>query len=406
MPKKISIKTIRIVLLLKAGLWLSTCVNRTPQLVVQFIDTPARSPSAQPFLFTDPGGNIYLTWIQQNDTLAHLRMAQWKDSTWSAPVDVISGNNWFVNWADYPVAVSNGKGSFLAHFLEKRDTGKFSYDIKIVASADGRKWTTPVLLHNDGQPAEHGFVYMVPYGEHVLITWLDGRNTANAQMNDGDHHGHRSAMTLRAAVVNYRGEKQQEWELDGRVCDCCQTTAAITTKGPVVIYRDRSEDEVRDIALVRLLNGQWSPPRILYSDNWKIAGCPVNGPRCDAIGNTLVIAWFAVVQDQPEVKVIFSADGGETFGPVIRVSTGHTIGRVDVVLLDEKTAVVSWIEDAAILIRMISADGKMGKSIKLASTSEARGSGFPQLTRTNEGAMMAWTDAVSQVIKAARIIFQ
>ena len=62
-------------------------------------------------------------------------------------------------------------------------------------------------------------------------------------------------MTLRAAFIDKKGNKINEWELDGRVCDCCQTTAAITNDGPVVVYRDRSDDEVRDMSIVRYVNG-------------------------------------------------------------------------------------------------------------------------------------------------------
>ena len=36
--------------------------------------------------------------------------------------------------------------------------------------------------------------------------------------------------------------------LDDRVCECCSTSAAMTANGPVIVYRDRSADEVRDIA--------------------------------------------------------------------------------------------------------------------------------------------------------------
>ena len=36
-------------------------------------------------------------------------------------------------------------------------------------------------------------------------------------------------------------------EIDARVCDCCQTDAAMTSEGAVLIYRDRSDDEIRDL---------------------------------------------------------------------------------------------------------------------------------------------------------------
>ena len=52
-------------------------------------------------------------------------------------------------------------------------------------------------------------------------------------------------MTLRAASINNNNQILEEYLLDARVCDCCQTDVAMTQDGPIVIYRDRSEDLVR-----------------------------------------------------------------------------------------------------------------------------------------------------------------
>jgi hypothetical protein len=110
-----------------------------------------------------------------------------------------------------------------------------------------------------------------------------------------------------------------------------------------------------------------------------------------------------MVNDKGEVKVIFSPNGGASFDEPIRIDSGNAIGRVDVVLLNEKTAVVSWVEEAAIRIRKISSDGKLEKTIRVAETSEARAGGFPQLTRFANGVIMAWTDEATKTIKTASI---
>ena len=86
---------------------------------------------------------------------------------------------------------------------------------------------------------------------------------------------------------------------------------------------------------------------------WEIAGCPVNGPRADAIGNNLGIAWFAAPDNKPEVKVIFSDDGGASFGDPIIIDKKYPIGRVDLVMLDHERAMVSWLckEEGQTLIK-------------------------------------------------------
>ena len=203
-----------------------------------------------------------------------------------------------------------------------------------------------------------------------------------------------------------QGNKMNEWELDNRVCDCCQTSVAITTNGPIVVYRDRSEEEIRDISIVRFVNGKWTSPKSIFSDNWKIAGCPVNGPRADAQGNILAIAWFSSPDKKGQVNIIFSNDGGWNFDSPIRIDEGKGIGRVDVVMLDEKSAMVSWMEGAIIKAAKVYKDGTKKPSITIASSSSARSSGFPQMTKAANKLIFAWADEKDKTVKVASLIYE
>ena len=150
----------------------------------------------------------------------------------------------------YPMLVTNGQ-EFIAHHLAKSGESPYAYDIKLTTSKDGGKtWIEAGVLHDDGKQAEHGFVTLLPYNENFFVVWLDGRNTVMEGMeNMAGHHGsHHGAMSLRAAILDSQGKKINEWELDNKTCDCCQTSAAITDNGYVVVYRDRS-DEIRDISI-------------------------------------------------------------------------------------------------------------------------------------------------------------
>jgi hypothetical protein len=388
------------VLLLAAAV---RCSPPESTLMLTELESLVQTASGEPYLFTDTHGRVLLSWIFEVDSVASLNYSVLERDSWSVPVQISSGTGWFVNWADYPLIVADGKGNFMAHFLDRSGPGKFSYDVKITTSTDGVTWNTPFVLHDDGKEAEHGFVSLVPYGEHVFVSWLDGRNTVSDTPDEHQSHDHHGEMSMRAAVMTYAGEKINEWELDSRTCDCCQTTAAVTANGPVVIYRDRSADEVRDISIVRYVNNQWTEPKRIYADNWQINGCPVNGPRCEAINNTLGIAWFTLANNQPQVNVIFSRNGGETFGRPVRISEGEAIGRVDLVMLDENTAVVSWIENESLLVTRVYTNGRMEKPLRIARIAEARSSGFPQMTRSADGVIMAWTNAESNTIETVQL---
>ncbi|MEP6738322.1 MAG: exo-alpha-sialidase [Chryseolinea sp.] len=391
-----------IVLLL---LLLTACNFKNPaeNSTLTALDSPAAAGSGEPYLFTDEKGTVYLSWIEKKEDKNEFKYSGLHNGKWSQPVLIDSGKNWFVNWADYPMIATNGK-DFLAHYLAKSGDGSYAYDVKVISSMDqGKTWRASSTLHDDGKEAEHGFVSMLPYKENFFIAWLDGRNTAMEEMEN--HEEHQGQMSLRAAIVDKEGKKISEWELDNRTCDCCQTSAAITVNGPVVVYRDRSEDEIRDMSIVRWVNNAWTEPEAVYHDNWKIAGCPVNGPRVVANGDFVAIAWYTVPEGKSRVNVIFSHDAGTSFGNPVQVDEGSAIGRVDMVMLDDESVMASWMEGTTIKAAKAYANGTKDPSIIIASSSESRSSGFPQMTKSGNELIFAWTDDKDKVVKVASLVF-
>jgi hypothetical protein len=241
----------------------------------------------------------------------------------------------------------------------------------------------------------------------MFAVWLDGRNTKNSEGHN-DSHAHGGAMTLRTAEFDEDGNLFEEAELDAKVCDCCQTDAVLTDSGPVVIYRDRSDEEVRDISIVRKIDGEWTAPQKVYEDNWEIAGCPVNGPAIAVQNNTIAIAWFSAAEDESQVNVIFSKDAGKTFSDPIRIDDGDPIGRVDIVFASTDMVLASWMEQVEeggeIRLAKVRVDEKMGESLIATKAGVSRKSGFPILERVKDDFLIAWTvvDSVSTV-KTAKI---
>ena len=294
-----------------------------------------------------------------------------------------------------------------------RAEGTYDYDVHLSLSSDaGADWDTTFIPHTDGVAAEHGFVSLLPTPQGWFATWLDGRNTKTPSEDEHqaeDDHGHSQGgpMTVRAATFDFHGAKQEEWELDARVCDCCQTAAAMTDQGLVVVYRDRSEDEVRDMSIVRLVEGSWTAPTPIHTDGWNIAGCPVNGPAVDALGDQVSVAWFTAANGEPKVNLAFSSDDGANFGAPITVSGEGAIGRVGVKVLPAGQTVITWVEstDAGgqIMLAIYQPDGTLLQKQVVSGFETARSGGFPMVTNTKGHIYLAWTDTDASHIKVARL---
>lgn len=342
------------------------------------LPSPAGPTATAPFLFATRDG-AGMSWLEANA----LRFAVLHDGKWSAPRTIVARPDLFVNWADFPSVIEDANGVLYAHWLQKSGAGKYSYDIHVAISRDGgATWSAPALLNRDGKAGEHGFVSLVALpGGGVGAAWLDGRDPE---------------MSLRYATIDAKGAIRGETVLDARTCECCTTGMTMTASGPVIAYRDRSPDEIRDIAVVRVKDRK---SVFVNADGWKITGCPVNGPQIDAIGNATAVAWFTASQEKAKASVALSDDGGATFGKPIRIDEGSPVGRMDVVMLDATRALVTWVEGTQVRARVVRRAGTLDPAMTLG----AAGNGFPRIARIGRDVYFAFRDADG--IRVARATF-
>lgn len=369
-------------------------------LEVVKIDSPANVGTAEPNLAAHRGA-VYLSWLQELPQGGHaLEWSRWDGSSWSKRRLIHSSQTMLANWADFPSLLVLDDGTLVAHWLEKSGDGTYDYDIWIrMSKDDGASWTETERPYRDKTKGEHGFVSMVNEGDgRFAVVWLDARRFAASPERE---------MSLMFTMFD-GSAFQPETLLDGRVCDCCQTAAAATREGLFVAYRDRSEDEVRDISYMRQVGDEWTEPRTLHADGWEIPACPVNGPSVAVQGGSLAVAWFSLVDEEGRVRATRSEDDGRSFGDPVRLDGGQPLGRVDVEWLGDDTFLVSWLEridggQAEVRVQAIRGDESVGSPEVVARTSASRASGFPRLARTEEGALIAWTDAEAKRVRLAKI---
>ena len=364
------------------------------------LPSPAAPGSAEPHLAVSPEGRVWLSWLEKQEAGGHsLRVARLDGARWSSPFTVATGDSFFANWADFPTVLPLGGERLAVHYLWRTSGETYAYEVRVTRSGDGgRTWSRPVVPHRDATPTEHGFVTLIPAGSEVRAIWLDGRNAMATDSSGHPVHLEEgeAEMTLRTAAIGADGSLSGEALLDPRACDCCQTAAVAVPRGALVAYRDRSGEEVRDISVVRLVDGAWQEPQAVHADRWKIAGCPVNGPSLAAAGDRVAVAWFTAARDTPRVLLAFSDDGGRRFEAPIRVDGGTPLGRVSVLLDQDGGALVTWLEarerEGLVQVRRVDRTG-VGPTTTVARTSAARASGFPRMVRSGNRLVFAWTEA-------------
>ena len=366
-----------------------SCTSK--DVVVKEIRFLHENSNAQPSLVSGEG-SLSLSWISSNEgNKSTLNFSQLKEGKWTNTQTMATGSNWFVNWADFPAHAIN-ENLILSSYLKKSDSGTYTYDVILsLQKLSGEKVKEDFLLNTDGVKEEHGFVSIIPnHNQGFFITWLDGRNTV-----DKDLDGYHKPMTIRFAEITNKGDIIDESELDSATCDCCQTSIAVTNKGPVVVYRDRSDKEVRDIYIARKINGIWGVPTPIHNDGWEINGCPVNGPKVASNSNNLAISWFTVSNEKPTVNLSFSKSNGASFGTPIKINDDDAIGRVDVAFLNPQEVLVSYIEGddvgTYLRIKKVSIDGKVSAPITISKIDGGRNSGVPQLEILDNEAFIVGT---------------
>ena len=107
------------------------------------------------------------------------------------------------------------------------------------------------------------------------------------------------------------------------------------------------------------------------------------------------MAWFTGANDVAAVKVAFSENGGRNFDTPVRIDQGNPMGRVDLEMLDDGSALASWVEwtegkEALFLCRVHRDAGCISREL-LATNSEGASVNFPRMARLGRDVYLAWT---------------
>lgn len=377
---------------------------------------PSSAGSAQPDLAATADGRLLLSWISsvegRRNALQFVAMSE--DGHWqSAPRTIAVGDSLMANWANTPHIAQTADGALWVQFMQKMGEGHAG-NVALSRSVDGGfNWASPIAVNDDGVEAEHGFAALWPASRDTIgVAWLDGRDNVQGDMHHdagagmkhdgGDMHAE-GRTALRAAVFDMNLQRSGEAVVDAKTCDCCQTAIAATARGPLLVYRDRSDKEVRDIAAVRHDGKAWGRPVPVHADGWVMPGCPVNGPAVAANGDAALVAWYTEAGGKPSVRVARSEDAGDSFDAPVTIDEGEQVqGRV-ALALDARQAWILWIrEDAAgqslWLSRRTPNLKREYQRLEVAKLQgRGRGTGFPKIALRGREGYAVWTDVEAGV---------
>jgi len=364
-------------------------------VTLQPLPPPATGKSFTPQLTSSPAG-VIASWIELSEDAATLKFAERTAGGWSPATTVASGSNWFLSPADAPTVLRLSSGTLVADWFVATREEIEAYDVLMSYSKDGgRTWARGFKPHRDKTTTQHGFATIVEMPDKgVGLVWLDGRDMEN---NTKDPEG--GVMTLRYTSFDPSWKQGPDVAVNARVCECCQTAAVVTQDGLLTAFRDRSEKEIRDIAVSRLENGAWTDARIVHPDNWEIDVCPVNGPALSARGREVAVAWFSAKQDEGHAYAAFSHDAGRTWTAPVRLDATQSAGHVDIELLDDGAAVASWVEFSdqrqRFSLRRVEPSGATSAPIVIAGDGSGRVTGYPRMARNQDELVFAWTESVA-----------
>lgn len=364
---------------------------------IEPVTLPAGPHSSEPRVSSSPHG-LLVSWLEQDGKKATLKFAERNAGTWSDARPAASGTDWFISAADVPSVMRMSSGTLVADWFRNTNIRQEGYDLWMSHSSDdGKTWVKPFTPHHEGTKTQHGFPSLFEMPDKSLgMVWLDAREY---ELNKTDPEG--GAVMLRYASFDPSWKQTADEMVNARVCECCQTSAALTPDGMVVAFRDRSDKEIRDIHVTRLEHGKWTDPTLVHPDNWQIDSCPVNGPAISAHGRDLAIAWFtAAGGSQGQAFAAFSNDAGRTWGAPIRLDGGRALGHVDIEMLDDGSAVASYVEfadqRAQLKIRHVEPSGTASTPLEIAGGSGGRVSGYPRMARQGDDLLIAWTESAGQ----------
>lgn len=266
---------------------------------------------SMPLLAKTPAGEVMVSWTEkdaQGVTSFCLAFSKDNGKTFAEKKTIYSGTGIGNSRLMRAKVLTKKDGSLVAVFSNRAEApaaggnqprrGGRSSDLVYCVSTDkGATWTSPQSVDSDPTKGiVRGFFDAVLLAnDEVAVAYLkDVANSTKFEERD-----------LRM-VITKNGVFQPEKVIDPVVCDCCNISLLVDASGALTVYYRDNNDNIRDIAkMVSTDNAQtFGPSQIVYSDQWKINGCPHNGAASAAYGKSALVAWYSGAETETGIRLV------------------------------------------------------------------------------------------------------
>ena len=96
----------------------------------QGLPLPPISINSQYPNLTETDRGLAIIWYEPIGESHALKWSEFNGRSWSKPITITIGKEYFINWADFPSIFYNGRNHFVVHWLEKNGIGP--YDLSLI----------------------------------------------------------------------------------------------------------------------------------------------------------------------------------------------------------------------------------------------------------------------------------
>jgi len=287
----------------------------------------AQAPSAR----FDATGRLWVTWAQSGHV--YVSQSDDRDRNFATPVKVnATPQKIGAHGENRPKIAFGPQGEIYVSWTEllsKRFTGQ----IRFTHSLDGgRSFSAPLIVNDDRTEISHRFDTLAVDGDgNILIAWLDKRDQARAAGRGDEYLG-------AALYYTWSADRGQSFRPNRKLldnsCECCRIAAAVDPDGqPALMWRHVFGDHIRDHALVSFdAPGAPTEPVRVSFDEWRVDACPHHGPALDIDADGVYhMVWFDNAERRHGVFYAHSGNRGRSLTEPVSVGVYEAgAGHADV----------------------------------------------------------------------------